>query len=89
MHKAPKYPIVECDAHPGVSEPGYMVCNHIKKPTDVAYLDLATEDKLGCISCQTCEALSPMTNDQMFKNFYVCCAAGLKENGILSSDKVN
>jgi hypothetical protein len=74
------YPYVECDHHPG-KEPGYIVCRHIKGPDDVAYLELATQDTLGVVSCIECQAKHE--DDQfVLNNFIIACAGCLRAAGI-------
>ena len=75
-----EYPIVTCDAHPGVREPGYMRCNHINKPTDVFYFEKATESALGVISCEECTEHFD-ERAWVLTHFVPACAQGLREAG--------
>jgi hypothetical protein len=79
-----RYPYVECDAHPGEREPGYIVCPHVFEGGPIAHLERATEDNLGALSCAACYA---RRNDRDFvtNTFVLSCAAGLREKGLLAS----
>jgi hypothetical protein len=51
------YPMVACDAHPGIREPGYAVCNHVINGTPIGWKNLATKTELGTIACWACYAM--------------------------------
>jgi len=73
-----EYPYLECDKHPGLREPGYVICIHIKTAADVAQFERATPQEAGSILCATCkEAPDNVTN------LRTCCAACARENGLL------
>lgn len=89
MCQRKEYPIVECDHHLGISEPGYMICKHIDKAEDIAFCELATPEKLGCLACQQCADNPYMPSDEMHTKFIVCCAQGLRDLGYISTDLPN
>lgn len=75
------YPYVDCDHHPGRREPGYVICEHIEGPDDVAYLHMATRTETGVISCLQCH--SRCEDDEfVLANFRVSCAACLRGIGL-------
>lgn len=87
MNQLPKipgidYPNIICEEHPGQIEPGYMICKHIEKKEDIAYLEKATQKSLGVLCCLQCSHRSG--DDQyVFDNFLIVCAPGLRERGWL------
>jgi hypothetical protein len=85
MTEETKYPFIECDAHPGEREPGYMVCRHVMwEAAEVIHLDRATPVDLGVICCQVCHE---HREDSLYleNNFVISCAASMRERGLLAS----
>lgn len=52
-----EYPNIDCPDHPGIIEPGYLICDHLKSFLDIAYLELATKKQLGIMICAECSEL--------------------------------
>ena len=72
-----KYPLVSCVEHPGILEPGYIVCKHcIEDISNIAYISLATQKELGTVSCEECAEQNDV------ELFELCCAQGLKDKGV-------
>jgi hypothetical protein len=81
-----KYPNVRCDDHPGLEEPGYMVCVHVISGGEgVGYLERATNETLGVVCCKACWVSRDNGNDFIDTNFVLSCAAGMREKGYLAS----
>ena len=79
-----KYPNVACADHPGIIEPGYMVCVHVlQDKLRMEHLERATPTELGVACCQAC--LIESQNMTLNGNFRIACAAGLREQGLLAS----
>lgn len=77
-----KYPNVICEHHPDIIEPGYMICQHIFRWQDAAYVEIAGPENLGILACAQCHENSESPT-YVFANFILCCAQGLRENGCL------
>lgn len=77
---ATEYPFVACLLHPGASQPGYAVCNHVADTgTRPFFVIRADSEKLGQILCFECHNNPNLKADQA-KLF---CADCCKDNGWL------
>lgn len=78
MSREHPFPLVECDDHPGIVEPGYAVCIHVVRDgAPVAHFVRATDTALGevlCIGCSRESEVSP-------GNLLLSCAPGVRESG--------
>jgi hypothetical protein len=77
-----EYPNIDCPDHPGIIEPGYLICDHLKSFHDIAYVESASPERLGIMVCDLCWK---MENDPKYCNehMYISCAQGLREKGWL------
>jgi hypothetical protein len=78
-----EYPLVTCEGHPGVSEPGYMACVHVSGAAGaaVAHVEAPTAERLGVICCAACLERCGDT-DYVLANFILCCARCAFEYGL-------
>ena len=77
--RKPTFPIIVCDAHPGLREPGYLVCPHVLAHTAaVAHFALATSETLGEVLCEKCIGVREDLYDQGFR---CCCAHAIRDEG--------
>jgi hypothetical protein len=79
----PEYPIVECLVHPGVREPGYIVCRHVLNgDATIGHFERATPTNCGLVCCDICYGHRRDTkyNDE---NLTVACAQCARVNNLL------
>jgi hypothetical protein len=81
-----KYPNVWCDRHPTVWQPGYVVCDHIRKPEDIHFLDPATSKTCGLILCSKCyRTLRADSNHEcLVDDCRIWCVCCLRDAGIFT-----
>lgn len=80
----PIYPIIICDSHPDLREPGYIVCPHILHSTaPVAFFEKADESSMGLVLCGACVTEgSAGSGDALFnKGFRCVCAHACRDQG--------
>ena len=75
-----EYPYLVCDAHPGVIEPGYLVCRHVLEGEAPTHVVDAGPQNMGEVSCEACVP-HLQERDYVLANFRVACASSCKESG--------
>jgi hypothetical protein len=81
MKREVEYPNITCDSHPGVVEPGYVICRHVKGPLDVAHFEAASGTDMGIVACAICHRKYE-DGEYAFSNFTVACASSIREQGL-------
>lgn len=80
-----EYPYVSCIAHPGQTEPGYAICDHIETKEDIGYFVRASPQQIGILSCAKCAEEGNKGNLPL-EELTLCCAQHLRDSGLLGGD---